>query len=342
VARSISNETPMNLGGRRRHDHADRAFGEDTPYRFLAGIYLVVGLGAAAFGLASPAGATLRTVDLMLAVLLFTGAAVLHRFGPRNRSGWLLDLALATGYALAALGLLAVPDGLGQLVIGYGFVIFGVFAGVFRPLERLIGHLALMLGLYAGAMALDPHLPNPLYVVVVAMTTIVVSGMVHVLAGRLREMALHDPLTGVLNRRGLELMSDLVAAQAARTETPVTVALVDLDKFKAFNDTKGHVAGDARLIEIAEAWEREVRSTDLVARFGGDEFAVVLPGATEASIHEVVGRVRARVSAPFSVGVAMWAPHEDLYVAIRRADSGLFADKVAPRDAAGPDDVPTT
>ena len=188
-----------------------------------------------------------------------------------------------------------------------------------------------MLGLYGGIMALDPHLPSPVYFLVVAVTTIAVSLMVSVLAGRLREMALHDPLTGVLNRRGLEVMSELVAAQAARSDLPVTAVLVDLDHFKQFNDTSGHMAGDKRLIEIAHAWENHVRGTDLVARFGGDEFAVVLPGATQADIDELVERVRADAKAPFSVGVTTWIPHEDLYVALKRADTGLFQDKVAPR-----------
>ena len=228
---------------------------------------------------------------------------------------------------LAAAGLEAVPDGEGQLLIGFGLVVLGVFAGVFRPTIRVVWHLALMLGLYGGMLALDPHLPSPLFFAVVAATVLLVTLMVHVLAGRLRAMALHDPLTGVLNRRGLELMSDLVAGQAARTETPVTVGLIDLDKFKQFNDSRGHAAGDSRLVEIAEAWEEEIRASDLIARLGGDEFAFVLPGASEADVDDLVARVKARTSAPFSVGTTTWVPAEDLYLALRRADTHMFRDK---------------
>jgi diguanylate cyclase (GGDEF)-like protein len=327
VARSI-NEVPAAAElGRGRRDHAQTAFGERTPYAILASILGLVAVFALVFGLVSPTDTVIRNVDLALGVLLGAAGAMLYLLGRRASSGWPLDVALAFGYVVAAAGLVAVPDAAGQLLIGFGLVMFGVFAGVFRPTERLIWHLALMLGLYGAALAIDPHLPSPVYFVVVAVAVLVVSLMVHVLAGRLRAMALHDPLTGVLNRRGLEIMSDLVAAQAARTETPVTVCLIDLDKFKQFNDSRGHIAGDHRLIEIAHAWEDEVRGSDLVARFGGDEFAVVLPGATAEDIVDLVERVRSRVSAPFSVGTATWVAHEDLYLALRRADTGLFEEK---------------
>ncbi len=326
--------------GRGRRDHAQTAFGERTPYVILATILWLIALFAILFGVIAPSSNLLQRVDIALGVALAIGAWLLLWLGPRASSGWPLDLALGFGYVLAAAGLLAVPDAAGQLLIGFGLVVLGVFAGVFRPTTRVIWHLALMLGLYGGMLALDPHLPSPLFYAVVAVTVLLVTLMVHVLAGRLRSMAMHDPLTGVLNRRGLELMSDLVAGQAARSETPVTIGLIDLDKFKQFNDSRGHAAGDSRLVEIAEAWEEEIRTSDLIARLGGDEFAFVLPGASEADVDDLVARVRARTSAPFSVGTTTWVAHEDLYLALRRADTGMFRDKAGNAeavDAATPD-----
>jgi diguanylate cyclase (GGDEF)-like protein len=333
VARSITEVPSAAERGRGRTDHAQTAFGERTPYAILAAIFGLIALFALLFGLVDPVTDLLRWIDVALGVVLASGTLFLLWLGPRAPGGWPLDLALAFGYVVAAAGLLAVPDGNGQLLIGFGLVMFGVFAGVFRPTERLIWHLAVMLGLYGVVLALDPHLTSPLFFVVVAVTVVVVTMMVHVLAGRLRAMALHDPLTGVLNRRGLEVMSDLVAAQAARSETPVTVGLIDLDKFKQFNDSRGHIAGDQRLVEIAAAWEAEIRTSDLVARFGGDEFAFVLPGASEADVDDLVARVRSRTSAPFSVGTTTWVPAEDLYLALRRADARMFRDKATDHTA---------
>ena len=327
MARAIASVPMAAERGRGRRDHAQTAFGERTPYVILATILWLIALFAILFGVFSPFSNVLQRIDIGLGVVLAIGAGVLLWLGPRASSGWPLDLALGFGYVLAAAGLLAVPDAVGQLLIGYGLVVLGVFAGVFRPTIRVIWHLALMLGLYGGMLALDPHLPSPLFYAVVAATVMLVTLMVHVLAGRLRSMALHDPLTGVLNRRGLELTSDLVAGQAARSETPVTIGLIDLDKFKQFNDSRGHAAGDSRLVEIAEAWEEEIRTSDLIARLGGDEFAFVLPGASEDDVVDLVTRVRERTSAPFSVGTTTWVPHEDLYLALRRADTRMFRDK---------------
>ncbi len=327
VARSITSVPESAQRGHGRRDHAQTAFGERTPYAILAAILGITAAFSLLFAVLSPGTEQLRWVDLGLGAATALTAVALLWLGPRASSGWPLDVALAFAYVAAAAGLVAVPDGEGQLLIGFGLVMFGVFAGVFRPTERLIWHLAAMVGLYGATLALDPHLPSPLFFVVVVVTVLVVTLMVHVLAGRLRAMALHDPLTGVLNRRGLEVMSDLVAAQAARTETPVTVGIIDLDKFKQFNDSRGHVAGDQRLVQIADAWESEIRTSDLVARFGGDEFAFVLPGASEEDVADLVSRVRARTVAPFSVGITTWVPHEDLYLALRRADTGMFREK---------------
>ena len=123
--------------------------------------------------------------------------------------------------------------------------------------------VAVMLLLYGAALLYDPLLPNPVYFLVVAVTVCTVTLMVYTLAGRLRRMALHDPLTRVLNRRGLEVMSDVVAAQAGRSDTPVSLVIIDLDKFKQFNDSAGHVAGDQRLIDIAQAWATQVRGSEI-------------------------------------------------------------------------------
>jgi len=218
-------------------------------------------------------------------------------------------------------------QGQGQLVIGFGLVLMGVYAAYFRPRRRLVGLLVLMLTSYGTALLLAPRLPSPLFFLVVAGTVIGVALLIASMAARMRDLAFRDSLTGVLNRRGFEVAVAPVAGMAARAGTPVTVGLIDLDDFKAFNDAHGHLAGDDILVELTTAWKSGLRSGDIMARFGGDEFAVVLPESTPADARELAAQLRALHPGAWSVGFAEWQPGEELTVALTRADRALYADK---------------
>jgi two-component system cell cycle response regulator len=114
---------------------------------------------------------------------------------------------------------------------------------------------------------------------------------------RLEALAHTDPLTRVLNRRAL---TDRLAAElerASRYTSIVSLLMVDLDYFKALNDTYGHVAGDAALRWVAQTLQNAVRSVDMVARYGGEEFAVVLPETTTEGAFSFADRIRERIEA---------------------------------------------
>jgi diguanylate cyclase (GGDEF)-like protein/PAS domain S-box-containing protein len=104
---------------------------------------------------------------------------------------------------------------------------------------------------------------------------------------RLQHMADHDPLTGLLNRRGLEREIRSHAARVDRYAATGAVMMLDLDHFKYFNDTQGHSAGDELLVRVAQALRARLRASDVVARLGGDEFGVRLPGGDEAQTQAV-------------------------------------------------------
>ncbi len=113
---------------------------------------------------------------------------------------------------------------------------------------------------------------------------------------RLEILSLRDPLTGVANRRRFDRLLELAWGRALRTTTPLSLLMVDIDHFKAFNDRLGHPEGDRCLRHVAELLAVGARrATDLVARYGGEEFAVVLEGVAEAGAHEVAEDLRHRV-----------------------------------------------
>ena len=147
-------------------------------------------------------------------------------------------------------------------------------------------------------------------------------------------MSLTDPLTGVANRRAweIELAKELTRAQ--RFETPLSVAILDLDNFKEFNDHHGHQAGDQLLVAAARAWSDEVRDIDTVARYGGEEFAVLLPGTPRAAIESTLDRVRRATPAgcSASAGGAEWNGVETAVELVSRADSSLYEAKNAGRE----------
>jgi diguanylate cyclase (GGDEF)-like protein len=147
-------------------------------------------------------------------------------------------------------------------------------------------------------------------------------------------LARTDALTGVANRRAGEEALDRALALADRRDAPLSVVMLDLDHFKAYNDQLGHGAGDLLLQRTARAWRQELRAGDLLARWGGEEFLAVLPDCSLAEAAVVAERLRAAVPAPAtcSAGVAHRAPAEPRDGLLQRADRALYAAKGEGRD----------
>jgi diguanylate cyclase (GGDEF)-like protein len=144
-----------------------------------------------------------------------------------------------------------------------------------------------------------------------------------------------DPLTHLLNRRGFAMASERAFTALARHGRPVTLAVIDLDHLKAYNDANGHQAGDELLCWAGEQLARSVRAGDAVARLGGDEFAVLLPDTSPEAAKPVLDRLSGSLAerAPHCVGIATapgeGASFDDLY---RNADTALYQRKlVRPR-----------
>jgi diguanylate cyclase (GGDEF)-like protein len=155
------------------------------------------------------------------------------------------------------------------------------------------------------------------------------------LVSRLEGLARSDPLTGIPNRRVWEEELPRELERARRMGTPLCVAMVDLDNFKAYNDRHGHRAGDLVLKDAADAWRAQVRSTDLLARYGGEEFALLLPACALEDAIKIIERLRAVTpQVTCSVGVASWDFQESAGELFERADQALYAAKAAGRNRA--------
>jgi diguanylate cyclase (GGDEF)-like protein/PAS domain S-box-containing protein len=145
----------------------------------------------------------------------------------------------------------------------------------------------------------------------------------------LARLARTDALTGLANRRALEELLAREVATSRRTGRPFTVAMIDLDHFKAYNDAFGHPAGDRLLRSCASAWTGRLRETDVLARWGGEEFCLLLPGCRTDEALEVLAALRALVpeGQSFSAGVAESAPGADWADLVAFADQALYAAK---------------
>jgi diguanylate cyclase (GGDEF)-like protein len=159
---------------------------------------------------------------------------------------------------------------------------------------------------------------------------------------RLANAATTDRLTGLPNRREWDERAARELARAARSGNPVCLALLDLDHFRAFNDAHGHDAGDTLLKSCAARWWDRVRSVDLLARLGGEEFALLLPNCIAPDAVMTVERLRAATQdlRATSVGVAQWDMQEPLESLMLRADVALYKAKKMGRDRVVLADVP--
>jgi diguanylate cyclase (GGDEF)-like protein/putative nucleotidyltransferase with HDIG domain len=162
------------------------------------------------------------------------------------------------------------------------------------------------------------------------------------LIARLADAAREDPLTGLRNRRGFDEALDLEVERAQRSGTPLSLLIGDLDHFKRVNDRLGHLKGDEALVRAGRVLARSKRRIDLVARFGGEEFAVLLPDSDEHGAYVVAERLRRTIREEFvddstsltiSFGIASFPHHGASPDALMScADQALYAAKELGRD----------
>jgi len=161
---------------------------------------------------------------------------------------------------------------------------------------------------------------------------------------RIEELAITDELTKLYNRRQIIKIINDQMALAARGINSFSICFVDLDHFKAVNDTHGHNAGDMVLVKTSELLASSVREVDRVARFGGEEFLIVLINSPVDRSVEVAERLRRRIEqanfkdvasglrVTISIGVTQYQPHESLDDLLKRADDAMYRAKRAGRN----------
>ncbi len=158
---------------------------------------------------------------------------------------------------------------------------------------------------------------------------------------KMSELVREDQLTGSLNRRGLDDAFDRELSRMDRQGGMLCIAMLDLDDFKRLNDTHGHIAGDEALVHLVALVKETLRTMDVVGRFGGEEFLIILPDTLLDAATQTITRLQReltkrifmvnheRLLITFSAGVASRMPGEDSVALIKRADGALYAAKKA-------------
>ena len=279
---------------------------------------------------------------------------------PSQRAPTLIAIILPLGYFLGFSSYaFRVGWANGLLTLQMAFVVAAVWRKPAVPVGKwrwllVVGLLAQMVvTLWRGVLGafftdsypnfLYPHPVNYAFAIIANVTTVL--SLVAVLlahrdeaARELERLATVDGLTGVLNRRAWMTQAAVEMAVSVRYAHPVAVLMIDIDHFKQVNDTRGHDAGDRALVFIARALQAAVRPGDLVGRYGGEEFCVLMNHADDAAANAFDARVRAYLgevgerelgfALAYSAGIAMRHPGDDtLEAMLKRADSMLYSAK---------------
>ncbi len=302
------------------------------PGAVLGAALLLIAIDSLIWSIAGPAGTPVG-FDLVAAAVMAVLGVVCLALPPGGRRAVLeVSTAVAAALLTVAMATRVTPEGV--VAVGVVLLMLLAVAATFVPTRRLaVGIVAGLAGLVLG-VALNDVTVAGLYVWVMGTAIVVVPLVVSALMAELRalvevaaEAAVHDPLTGALNRRGLVAEADAVHAVTVRVGTPTAVLAIDLDAFKAVNDSHGHAAGDELLIALVDAWTSRLRAGDVLGRSGGDEFLVVLPNTDALAAESVVERLREAHPFPWSCGIVDWDPDEDLDAAMARADVRLYDEK---------------
>ncbi|MFN7042312.1 MAG: GGDEF domain-containing protein [Acidovorax temperans] len=333
---------------------------------------LVVMSAVAAAGLASTAEVRVWTACSVLGLIAVYAAI---------RSGWsrrFKDPALTLAqilYAItccAAAFVIAGPARGVTLPILAIILMFGIFGLTTRQMLGVLVYSLVAFGVASGVVAArdEPDYPTVVAAAYVGMvvvvllsstflTTRVQSTREHLRRQKaelaqaleqIRQLATHDDLTGLLNRRAMLDRMQLEQRRSLRSGSPLLIAQLDIDHFKVVNDTHGHATGDLVLQSFADTVRRNVRDTDVLARWGGEEFVLLLCDTPAADAVALMERLRQAVQAmqvpvpqgggpitvTVSIGLARHTPADPLAGTLERADQALYAAKAGGRNRVVP------
>ncbi len=302
-----------------------------APVWALAAIFGAGGLMclfAAAFPISETAPTTLATV---LGIVLVCGSAALLRFGAAVSPRGLQVLAIAGTLANSVLVANCTTD-YGGALNSFAYLWIGIYAGQFFE-QRAARFQAAVLVVASGVSLYLSGLPGMITAwALVAGSSVLATEALARLNSRVRLQLVTDQLTGLLNRSGFVDAAERMRSVADRSGLPISIALIDLDQFKQVNDRQGHAAGDELLVELGRDWRAELRGSEVLARFGGDEFALALVGTERAGAEDALRRLRLASPADWSVGLVEWRQGESLDRAIARADEELYRAKRGSRE----------
>lgn len=276
----------------------------------------------------------LRVDVLVIAVVsALVGCGVLIRGRRFSVVGSGVLMTLVTVFVVPTV--VFVPNEVRALNFGLLFFPFFIYVVWFLPIRaaRLLGYTWLLL--YAAIVIV--RFGEPMYPVLttLALTGSVLGELVGRFKRRLEHVSITDPLCDVWNKRGFERLLPKAVSNAERTGRPLALLYIDLDEFKTINDRLGHGEGDRVLQEFSRAMQDRVRPQDVFARFGGDEFALLLVDCDAAQAQLTGERLQQEVDATrWSFGISEWNVGERPEEFISRADMRMLSEKQERRDAA--------
>ena len=245
---------------------------------------------------------------------------------------WGYHLLLLTGNAFIVVGIYESGGGVTSVACTTLFVFVAVDVFFFFSWPWAVLHLAVAIAACVGSLAAVGALHDG-QVIITPGVLIAVSLVVGRLV-RAADEAEIDPLTGLLNRRGVDRVLTEALDRAAQNGTVLSLAILDIDHFKLVNDAGGHISGDRLLRSIAHSWRALSREHEVLGRYGGDEFVLVLQESTLSEAATPTERLRTAVPGGMtcSAGIATWEPGDTLPTLLARADAALYDSKRAGRN----------
>jgi len=248
----------------------------------------------------------------------------------RGRAFTRLEATVMLAIQLAAIAAMTHTSHLDTAAFsnGVGLPLVGIYTSLLLSRRAVVVYY-LGLAMYVAAVAERRDSTLTAGAMVIALEAAIATEIVRMLFERMRWLARADPLTGVLNRHGLETVGQRLLARAQRRRTPVSVVLIDLDDLREINNSRGHRAGDDLLVAATRQWLDDLAGEEAVGRVGGDEFVLMLPGLDEEQAHQRIQALGEEATVRWTAGVAQLRGAETLTDLIERADHAMYARKPA-------------